>query len=602
MNNSRIICGDCLEVMPTLEEASADSIVCDPPYSLSNSGGNKRESDRIFDALRKIGFPDLYQRDALLAQEGDLAGVAIGGSSLGSANGAVRKGSGVGAPEGSVDFQDDSVAQHEVGAGRVLPRDGAPDADLPLEGDADAGKFLGDFILDLGDVAGIDNAGGVGSGRLAEAFFGGFAVPVVATLATGGCCLSTRCLPVVFADEDVGGDDDAPGESYPSPGVVTLPRAVNALMLRFDLGGTPLEMRATHRAGDNDGSTFGCRPQLVRALSPASRLATVAKPHRVGLVIHAADGTDTGYWLHVWTPLNSGSLKPIIPAGGFMGKGWDASLPDPEVWVEALRVAKPGAYLLAFGGTRTYHRLTCAIEDAGWEIRDCIMWVYGSGFPKSKGCLKPAYEPIILARKKGPKVLPLNIDACRVGMDVVETKGGDKFPGVYGDYPTCVEPTHVGRWPANLIHSGEDEVMEAFAAFGESNAKAGRTGRRGGSNPAHMSRDKGDNDHQETYGVWPVDAGGTAARFFYCAKASKADRGDGSNHPTVKPHALMRYLCRLVTPPGGLILDPFAGSGSTGKGAVAEGFRFIGIELDSAYCEIAERRIAAATASTVEVR
>lgn len=238
-------------------------------------------------------------------------------------------------------------------------------------------------------------------------------------------------------------------------------------------------------------------------------------------------------------------------AGGFMGHKWDSDVPSVETWAECLRVLKPGGYLLAFASTRTQHRMASRIEDAGFEIRDMIAWVYGQGFPKSRNgewggtALKPAMEPITVARKplvgtaeqnwRRYGTGALNIDECRVG---VEMHGGAQ-----------AEPTYVGRWPANLIHDGGDEVLAAFPAAG------------------------------------------SAARFFYCAKASKADREEGNAHPTVKPTDLMRYLCRLVTPRGGIVLDPFTGSGSTGKAAVLEGFDFIGIEREVQYVEIARRRI-----------
>lgn len=306
-----------------------------------------------------------------------------------------------------------------------------------------------------------------------------------------------------------------------------------------------------------------------------------------------------------------------------------------EIFAECLRVLKPGGHLLAFGGSRTYHRLACAVEDAGFEMRDQIMWVYGSGFPKSldvskaidkaagverkrvpgpksggmaalnKGnaahgyrddayyengnmmlssepatdaarqwqgwgtALKPAHEPIAVARKPligtvAENVLAhgtgaLNIDACRVGGNVDEMRGRSGTSATPGGETTSYRahnanggvwsPNDLGRWPANLIHDGSDEVT-ALA--------------------------------------------GDAARFFYCAKASRADRSEGNTHPTVKPTDLMRYLCRLVTPPGGIVLDPFMGSGSTGKAAVLEGFGFIGIEKDAEYVKIAEARIAQA--------
>jgi site-specific DNA-methyltransferase (adenine-specific) len=384
----------------------------------------------------------------------------------------------------------------------------------------------------------------------------------------------------------------------------------------------------------------------------------------------------------VMATLDAESVDAVVcdpPYGlSFMGKGWDHGVPGEEFWTAALRVAKPGAHLLAFGGTRTYHRLACAIEDAGWEIRDCVMWVYGSGFPKSHDvskaidkaagaerevvgvmpdrwtgkssvlnfatdrpqsevnvtgapatdaarqwsgwgtALKPAWEPIIVARKPlcgtvDENVLThgtggINVDGGRVGTEQrtnssAGTPGGgrmrscnrvDRGDGktpdgrdlanviAYADRSKQRQPQQVlGRWPANLIHDGSDG---------------------------------------------PSSLLGSAARFFYCAKASKADRDEGceglaerltmrygekaqgplpqqtpskpvaqrNHHPTVKPTALMRYLCRLVTPPGGVVLDPFTGSGSTGKAAVCEGFDFVGIEREAEYVEIARARIAAA--------
>jgi site-specific DNA-methyltransferase (adenine-specific) len=376
---------------------------------------------------------------------------------------------------------------------------------------------------------------------------------------------------------------------------------------------------------------------------------------------------------------------------GFMGKGWDHGVPGAEFWAEALRVAKPGAYLLAFGGTRTFHRLTVAIEDAGWEIRDCIMWVYSSGFPKShdvsksfdrsngvlkaegKGftvagyshndkllttapshgytppqpvtesakqwegwgtALKPAWEPIIVARKPMMGTIVenverfgvggINIDGCRVGTnDDVKihsrSQASANSSAIFIDKRSLethqTDGQRLGRWPANLIHDGSDEVIGLFpdvdGTFGMKKVEGGHRFIMG-----------------DTTTVQKFDRGfmdsGSAARFFYCAKASQRDRNDGcellapkresdrvledgvggdnprnrsnharqNHHPCVKPTDLMRYLCRLVTPPGGIVLDPFMGSGSTGKGAVSEGFSFIGCELDPDYVEIARARIA----------
>jgi site-specific DNA-methyltransferase (adenine-specific) len=321
----------------------------------------------------------------------------------------------------------------------------------------------------------------------------------------------------------------------------------------------------------------------------------------------------------------------------FMGKKWDYDVPSVEVWTECLRVLKPGGHLLAFAGTRTQHRMAVRIEDAGFEIRDMIAWVYGSGFPKShnlKGewqgwgtALKPALEPITVARKPlwektvAANVLKhgtgaLNVDGCRVGYDA--TADDTRRKPVLSKGWCIASPTSgsmddsalQGRWPANLIHDGSDEVVGLFPVTGASKATPRNNG-------DFKSVAKGRDLPHVTYGH--DDNGGSAARFFYCAKASKKDRDEGcegleaqnnmrvngpreseeakhatkrsNHHPTVKPTELMRYLCRLVTPPGGVVLDPFMGSGSTGKAAVIEGFNFIGIEREESYMEIAEARI-----------
>lgn len=291
----------------------------------------------------------------------------------------------------------------------------------------------------------------------------------------------------------------------------------------------------------------------------------------------------------------------------FMGKAWDYDVPTVEVWREVLRVLKPGGHLLAFAGTRTQHRMAVQIEDAGFEIRDLIAWVYGSGFPKSRNldgnwqgwgtALKPALEPITVARKPLVATVAgnvelfgtgaINVDGCRVGTG--EDKG--VWPVTqrrHNDVAWTVQPvetdTSKGRWPANLIHDGSNEVVELFP---ESSGGAHPKKRNDTANRAMAGR----NYAREIPARIEMADSGSAARFFYCAKASKADRDKGNSHPTVKPTELMRYLCRLVTPPGGVVLDPFMGSGSTGKAAALEGFRFIGIEREAEYLEIARQRI-----------
>lgn len=270
---------------------------------------------------------------------------------------------------------------------------------------------------------------------------------------------------------------------------------------------------------------------------------------------------------------------------------------------------KPGAFLLAFGGTRTYHRMTCAIEDAGFEVRDCVMWVYGQGFAKQKGLLKPAWEPIVVARKNVEGTAKANIakygtgalntEACKVRGDdapggeyvvkrlkpgaTLERTGGSWRPEEGGvEYHGRTTP---GRWPANLIHDGSDEVLEAFPVAPGQLAAARRDGAR------KKAIVYGAFKHNSTESPEPRNDSGSAARFFYCVKANAKDRA-GSKHPTVKPLALMRYLVRLATPPGGTVLDPFAGSGTTMQAAVEEGFRVVGIERETDYTSDIKRRMA----------
>jgi DNA modification methylase len=343
-----------------------------------------------------------------------------------------------------------------------------------------------------------------------------------------------------------------------------------------------------------------------------------------------------------------------------------------EAWArEVLRVLKPGGHLASFSSTRTYHRMACAIEDAGFEVRDQLAWTYGQGFPKSMDiskaidkaagvapvvvgekevwgnnavggrggqyangfagaadgtrksvpitapatdaarqwegwgtALKPAWEPICLARKPlsektvAANVLRWGTGAINVGACKIETETPrpardrhkdaalDATRNTYGtglNGSRAVEDTMTGRFPANLCHDGSDEVLELFPETG-----AAKSGARGGSNPNPM--DWGNERSDGSIVKGHDDNGGSAARYFYCAKASKSDRA-GSKHPTVKPVKLMQWLCRLITPTGGVVLDPFAGSGTTGAAAIAEGFRAILIEREGEYHDDIRRRI-----------
>ena len=229
---------------------------------------------------------------------------------------------------------------------------------------------------------------------------------------------------------------------------------------------------------------------------------------------------------------------------GFVGKEWDGGdiAFNKELWKQVYRTLKPGCVLLAFAATRNYHRMAVAIEDAGFEIFDMINWIYGSGFPKRKNLLKPAHEPIVMARKGVNK--DLNLDDCRVGDEFFDTSKNrrntqDKQIFKGGWKGNKGGEIVKGRWPANIIHSGLDTD-------------------------------------------W--------ADYFYCAKASKKEKGD-TDHPTVKPLDLMKYLVRLVTPKDGLVLDPFAGTGTTGEAALLEGRNYYMIEKTKEYIKDIENRV-----------
>jgi site-specific DNA-methyltransferase (adenine-specific) len=371
----------------------------------------------------------------------------------------------------------------------------------------------------------------------------------------------------------------------------------------------------------------------------------------------------------------------------FMGNQWDYEIPGIAFWRETLRVAKPGAHLLTFGGTRTWHRLACVIEDAGWEIRDTLMWLYGQGFPKSLDIskamdkalgtkpvsalaktwagfgtsLKPAWEPIMLCRKPISEknvqnnVLrwgtgALNIDGCRVptaawdaaAMERCNTPGSGQLVGrdpirasrgaKGSDAAARPLDTAKGRWPANVIlDETAAELLDSHAPRQNHAAHKPRIMR--------VTASIGYGGSQKPFETTDYGDGGSLSRFFYCAKTSRAEREAGLEdfpaqnragqsawaarcktcgcsfvlngrptcghddiewvttrparncHPTVKPVALLRYLVRLIAPPGGIVLDMFAGSGSTGIACIAEGFPFVLIEQEPRWCDISAARI-----------
>jgi len=283
----------------------------------------------------------------------------------------------------------------------------------------------------------------------------------------------------------------------------------------------------------------------------------------------------------------------------FMGKKWDHGVPSIETWAEVLRVLKPGAPLLAFGGTRTFHRLACAIEDAGFVLTDTLCWLHAMGFPKGHAQLKPAWEPITLAFKPGKRVL--NIDAGRI--EAKPSKAHDatglaktKF-FTDGETPVIHKAPHaLGRWPANVLLD-EESAAQLDKQSGTS-SYARHSTKRSSTKEISGTQFAGGYSGQPSVTIGFGDSGG-ASRFFYCAKASKTERGEGNTHPTVKPLKLIEYLARLILPPERdtprRLLVPFSGSGSEMLGALAAGWdEVIGIEREAAYVKIAKRRIARA--------
>lgn len=309
-----------------------------------------------------------------------------------------------------------------------------------------------------------------------------------------------------------------------------------------------------------------------------------------------------------YIPLPESSIDAIVTDPpyelGFMGKKWDARgiAYDVGLWIELLCVLKPGGYLLAFGGTRTYHRMTCAIEDAGFEIRDSLHWIYGSGFPKSKASLKPAHEPIVLARKSARYSAPLNVDECRVGTQPrLNPPAGNKpggaayMMGITG-MPQDVPPREAeGRWPPNILLD-EDAAVAMDKQTGILTSGTGAVKKSTGQGWQSSSMRGTESRPVGTPNIEYGDSGG-ASRFFpvfkYQAKAPPRERPDidGIRHPTVKPLKLMEWLVRLVTPPNGTVLDPFAGSGTTGEACLNQGYRCILIEKDPDYIKLIKERM-----------
>ena len=259
--------------------------------------------------------------------------------------------------------------------------------------------------------------------------------------------------------------------------------------------------------------------------------------------------------------INDNSIDSIVtdpPYGlSFMGKKWDYNVPSVEVWKECLRVLKPGGHLLSFSSSRTYHRLVVNVEDAGFEIRDQMMWIKPKGIPKG-GSLKPSHEPIVLARKpfKGTR------------KDNVST---------YGTGALNIDAVKEDRYPSNVLHSGLDEFWSSYFYC---------------ATPSTKERNEGCDALPDVDWKWQGLSGSVAKDGVSNKNGQGTVRGKSKNHhPTVKPIKLMSYLINLITPPDGVVLDPFMGSGSTGVASIKEGHWFIGCEMDEDYLQIAEHRL-----------
>lgn len=770
--------GDCLSILPTLPDASVDAVVTDPPYNLSDSG--KRDLQCLRRVIAEFSFPDNQKGNAELSQRGDLAAPALSSSSLGGEDGAVRVDARIGMPEGSVDLQNPGIAQHEVHVGHETSLTTA-NGDLSTEGDTQPSQFIGDYVLELADGGDAPFCDGT-CGCFTEPSAGLIAVTVALACSSAGDLASYLFGSRGRRDADIGIDHDPGRQSKRAASVMAGAGAVVHAVLCLDLARRTGELRPAHAASEKRALFLLTSTETVGAAPRTSRLAAVAEPGRISLV---DDSADRAFALHFpWH-----ELKSSRRTGGFMGKEWDGweSPAAFQRWCvswarECLRVLKPGGYLVAFGSPRTYHRLAVAIEDAGFEVRDSIHWLFGSGFPKSldvskaidarrddragvkrvaaflkaaadrvgmtaadldavfgfaghmagqwltqadwvllprweqwlklrellgfgdeldaevwrlngrKGtpgnpradrvvtapgtgvvyqpvqnvrsagtpvleaadrwsgwgtALKPAHEPIVLARKPlagtvAGNVLEhgtgaLNIGSCRVEWDGAslakdtarrqqprhDMTSGRLLGGASGEARgDAASPS--GRWPTNVVFSHpplimDGEVVGDACADGcvpgcpvaELDQQSGVTKSSGGARGGHIGvngvfgqfEHNGPRAHAGGLG----DVGG-ASRFFpsfrYEAKAPASERPrlpDGTAHTTVKPLALMQWLVRLITPPGGTVLDPFAGSGTTGEACVIEGFRAVLIEREAPHAELIKARLAKPIAPVLDL-
>jgi DNA modification methylase len=610
--------GDCREVLAAFPDGCIDAVVCDPPYGLSDP--NRRQSP--FEVMANIVLPEYGDLYSGISGGGELAIPCGSVAHLDWVSRTIGKESRVGVPERTVNFDGYAAGGNvEVEHTNVLTGCIAKRV-LTNKLNSAGGKGGCDFILNLRPArnAALCNSLACSVRQLGA---GRIALPVVISAASSfhrylsGCELGNAPL----LSDVVGALDNALSNAKcPRPvhaGGATEVRAV----LTLDMGNGTAEIIPAHST-DHDFAAFElCSPEAITTDAGASSLPSVFQPFSIGLI---GDIADRAFTLH----LHKSLLNSINYTGkGFMGKEWDGDVPSVEVWREVYRVLKDGGRLLAFSGTRTMHRMACNIEDAGFTIEDTIAWMYGSGFPKHGSKLKPAFEPVTVARKG--RVSLLNIDACRIGLEdgTTKDKGNPNRLSKKGatgfSCATEYDPTE-GRWPANVCLDSEAAAeLDRQSGVSKSTGGSGEASRASARPHFELPRTV-DMVKGETWGnMGGLGDSGGASRFFYCAKADSTERNAGLDdfeirraddrvgaalgmmeerggaiaparnaHPTVKPVSLMRWLVRLVAKPGELVLDPFCGSGTTLCACAVEQCAWIGIEREPEYAEIARARAA----------
>jgi len=530
-------------LLKQLPDNSIDSVVTDPPYGLSG----KNSSKRIFDAFQRsfnIVFPNLDKSDISGLKYSDLVRVSLQGSGLSRAKVLNVIKPFISVPESPVDFDCDIKSRdEEINASGVSACYNISNFELGKESDVKRYKYIGNYIFDFGnafDFPGSD----LRCGNIGEFGFSFFTMPISSVFAPcfpngkGDSSLDFRREGI---DDAVRVNNNSWREAFSPSFILASGRAENKLVLRFDLADTTSKLNATISATNSGGVSQFVSPKLIRTSATASGLAAKLQPCCVRFITASADGTNSFYYFHLYIPHDLFQLlhNSFKNASGFMGKKWDYDVPTVELWREVYRVLKPGGHMLVACGTRTQHRMAVNIEDAGFEIRDIVAWVYGSGFPKSKNvglaidkgegfpdrghriatasrhhpdgtfepngenipayeaktelgkqwqgfgtALKPAMELWTLARKplKGTvaeNVLKygtggLNIDGCRVATEDIDALyrkptianidlSGAKFQkNTSKIIGTMNNAYKLGRFPANIIHDGSEEVVKLF--------------------------------------------------------------------------------------------------------------------------------------------